>query len=92
MNRGEYLLRRTGLAVFVLLGVLMLTFVVSRVIPGDPARLYLGSRARPEAIAKVREQFGLNDPLPQQFLRYVASTLRGDLGYSFRAKRPIVED
>ena len=92
MNRGEYLLRRAGLAVFVLLGVLMLTFVVSRVIPGDPARLYLGSRARPEAIAKVREQFGLNDPLPQQFLRYVASTLRGDLGYSFRTKRPIVED
>lgn len=92
MNRTEYLLRRAALAVFVLLGVLLLTFIVSRVIPGDPARLYLGSRARPDAIEKVREEFGLNDPLPQQFLRYVGSTLSGDLGYSFRTKRPIVED
>ena len=92
MNRAEYLLRRLALAVFVLLGVLLLTFMVSRVLPGDPARLYLGSRARPEAIEKVREEFGLNDPLPQQFLRYIGSTLRGDLGYSFRTKRPIVED
>ena len=92
MTRTEYLLRRLALAAFVLLGVLMLTFVVSRVIPGDPARLYLGSRARPEAIAEVREQFGLDDPLPQQFLRYVSSTLSGDLGFSFRTKRPIVDD
>ena len=92
MNRTEYLLRRLGLAAFVLLGVLLLTFIVSRVIPGDPARLYLGSRARPEAIERVREEFGLNDPLPQQFLRYIGSTLRGDLGYSFRTKRPIVQD
>lgn len=92
MSRGEYLLRRLGFGLFVLLGVLMVTFVVSRVVPGDPARLYLGPRASPEALAQVRQRLGLDDPLPKQFVKYVASTLRGDLGYSFRTKRPIIED
>jgi peptide/nickel transport system permease protein len=92
MSRGEYLLRRLGLGLFVLLGVLMVTFVVSRVVPGDPARLYLGPRASPEALAQVRERLGLDDPLPKQFVKYVVSTLQGDLGYSFRTKRPIIED
>ncbi len=92
MSRGEYLLRRLGFGLFVLLGVLLVTFVVSRVVPGDPARLYLGPRASPEALAQVRERLGLDDPLPKQFVKYVASTLQGDLGYSFRTKRPIIED
>lgn len=92
MSRGEYLLRRLGLAVFVILGVLMVTFIVSRVVPGDPARLYLGPRAQPEALERVREELGLNDPLPKQFVSYVFDTLRGELGYSFRTKRPILDD
>jgi len=92
MSWGEYLLRRLGLAVLVVLGVLFVTFAVSRMVPGDPARLYLGPRATPEALEQVRQDFGLNDPLPQQFLRYVQSTLRLELGYSFRTKRPILED
>jgi peptide/nickel transport system permease protein len=92
MNRAEYLLRRLGLGILVILGVLMITFVISRVVPGDPALLYLGPRAQPEALEEVREQLGLNDPLPKQFVRYVLSTARGELGYSFRTKRPIVED
>ena len=73
MSRGEYLLRRLALSILVLLGVMMVTFVVSRLIPGDPARLYLGPRASPEKIEEVREQLGLNDPLPEQFLNYVTS-------------------
>jgi len=89
---GEYLLRRLGLAVLVILGVLLITFAVSRVVPGDPARLYLGPRAKPEALERVRQEWGLDDPLPQQFVRYVLSTLRLELGYSFRTKRPILED
>lgn len=92
MSRGEYLLRRLGLAVFVILGVLMVTFIVSRIVPGDPARLYLGPRAQPEALERVREELGLNDPLPKQFVSYVFDTLRGELGYSFRTKRPILDD
>lgn len=92
MSRAEYLLRRLGLGVLVILGVLMVTFVVSRVVPGDPARLYLGPRASPERLEEVREELGLNDPLPVQFARYVAGTFRGELGLSFRTKRPILDD
>ena len=92
MSTTEYLIRRLALAVFVILGVLLMTFVVSRVVPGDPARLYVGSRASPEALEQAREKLGLNDPLFAQFARYVRDTARGELGYSFRTKRPILED
>ena len=92
MSRGEYILRRLALAVFVVLGVLSITFIVSRVVPGDPARLYLGPRATADALEEVREQLGLNDPILKQFGRYVFSTLRGELGYSFRTKRLILDD
>ena len=92
MSRGEYLLRRLGLGILVILGVMVVTFVVSRVVPGDPARLYLGPRASPEKLQEVREAMGLDDPLPQQFVRYVVGILRGELGLSFRTKRPILDD
>lgn len=92
MSRVEYLIRRLALALFVVLGVLLMTFVVSRVVPGDPARLYLGPRASPEALAQIREKLGLDDPPVVQFLRYVRDTARGELGYSYRTKRPIVDD
>ncbi len=92
MSIAEYLLRRLGLAVLVILGVMLIVFLVSRVVPGDPARLYLGPRASAERLEEVRQELGLNDPLPVQFVHYVVSTLQGDLGYSFRTKRPIVED
>lgn len=92
MSGPKFLLRRLMLSILVILGVLLVTFMVSRVIPGDPARLYVGTRASQEALTEVRQQLGLNDPLPQQFVRYVWNTLRGDFGYSYRTKRPILED
>jgi len=92
MGGLEYLFRRLFLAIFVIAGVLMVTFAVSRVVPGDPARLYLGARASAEAIAEIRVELGLDDPLPAQFVRYVASSLQGEFGYSYRTKQPIVED
>lgn len=92
MSRVEYLVRRLGFGAFVILGVLMITFLVSRVVPGDPARLYLGSHASAEALERAREELGLNDPLPRQFARYVVNTARGELGFSYRTKRPILDD
>jgi peptide/nickel transport system permease protein len=92
MSLGEYLLRRLGLGVLVIIGVLMVTFVVSQIIPGDPARLYTGPRASREQVEKVREELGLNDPVPVQFVGYVTRILRGDFGFSVRSKRPILED
>jgi peptide/nickel transport system permease protein len=90
MSRGEYLVRRLGLGILVVIGALMITFIVSNVVPGDPARLYLGSRATPEKLAEARHQLGLD--LPLQFVNYVSRVVHGELGISFLTKRPISED
>ncbi len=92
MSRGAYLLRRLGLALVVLFGVLVVTFVVARIVPSDPAALYAGPRPRPEQVAALRQQLGLDQPLWVQFTRYVGSVLRGDFGVSFKSKRSIIED
>jgi peptide/nickel transport system permease protein len=88
----KYLFRRLTLSVLVVLGVLVVTFMVSRVIPGDPARLYVGTRADAATLKQARQELGLDDPLPKQFVRYLWSCARGDFGYSYRTKRPIIED
>jgi len=92
MSRGEYLLRRLGLGIVVIIGVLMITFIVSYIIPGDPARLYLGSRATPEKLAQARHELGLDQPIPLQFVSYISRLVHGELGISFRTKRPILDD
>jgi len=92
MSIGEYLLRRLWLGLLVILGVLMITFIVSQIVPGDPARLYTGPRASSEEVAKVRQELGLNEPVPLQFIHYIGRVAKGELGYSVRTKRPILED
>jgi peptide/nickel transport system permease protein len=92
MSRADYLLRRLGMAIFVIVGVLVIIFTVSHIVPRDPARLYLGPRASPERLAEVRQELGLDLPLPTQFVYYVSNVLHGDLGISFRTKRPILDD
>ncbi len=92
MGRGEYLVRRLGLGILVVIGALMITFIVSNVVPGDPARLYLGSRATPEKLAQARHELGLDQPLPLQFVNYVSRIVHGQLGISLLTKRPIAED
>lgn len=87
-----YLLRRLGFSVLVFIGVLILTFVVSRVIPGNPAALYAGARPRPEQVAAIKVKLGLDRPLPEQFFVYVSDLLDGDLGESYHSRRSINTD
>ncbi len=86
------IVRRIIFLVFVLFGLSLLTFGLSHIIPGDPARLMAGPRAGQSTVDKIREQYGLNDPLPQQYATYVRNLARGDLGTSFTTRRPVVED
>ena len=76
--------------VLVLLGLCAITFTLSMVVPGDPAAAYLGPRARPEQVEKVRVQLGLDRPLPVQFAFYMRNLLHGDLGESLRTHRPVM--
>ena len=92
MISARYLIRRLALAVVVLGGILVVTFVISRMIPTSPERLYAGPRATNETLIAVREQLGLDRPLHVQFVSYVAGLLQGDLGESILTKRPILRD
>jgi peptide/nickel transport system permease protein len=81
-----------SLLVFVLLGVSVLTFFISHVVPSDPARLAAGPHASAEQVQQLRRQLGLDRPLPEQYWMYMSGLLRGDFGYSLFSRRPVVED
>ncbi|EPG6257708.1 TPA: ABC transporter permease [Klebsiella aerogenes] len=78
--------------ILVVAGVCVITFIISHLIPGDPARLLAGDRASDEIVRHIRQQLGLDLPLWQQFARYVDALLNGDLGTSIRTGRPVLED
>lgn len=92
MAKAEYIIRRLLLAFLVLVGVSIITFVIARMVPSDPAALYVGPRAKPEAREAARIKLGLDRPLYQQYLRYMGEVLRGDFGISVRSRRPIIDD
>jgi peptide/nickel transport system permease protein len=79
---ATYAARRILATIPVLFLVALVTFSIIHLIPGDPARMMLGDHATPEQIERVREQLGLNDPLPQQFASWLGGVVRGDLGES----------
>jgi len=87
-----YILKRLALLAVTLWGVLTLTFFISRVIPGDPARLAAGIRAKPEQVEQLRKELGLDRPLIEQYWRYIGDIVRGNLGMSIRTRRPVSTD
>lgn len=76
--------------IVVLLGVSLATFLMVHAVPGDPAFALLGDQATAEDIARVRRDLGLDRPLPEQYLRYVARAVQGDLGTSIRTGQPVI--
>lgn len=91
-SMAHFLARRLLLQFLVFAGVLVLTFLISHTVPGDPALLRAGPRASAEIIAKIRQDMGLDRPLPVQLWVYVRDLLRGDLGTSILTQRPVVQD
>jgi peptide/nickel transport system permease protein len=75
-----------------LFGLLLIVFTVSHVIPSDPARIMAGENATADQVAAIRHQYGLDLPLPEQFLRYVKDVIGGDMGISLFTQRPVAED
>ena len=82
-------LKRLALAVPSLIGVVIVTFLLARALPGDPAAYFAGPAATKEAIEQVRAKLGLDRPLPVQFVRYVSDLARGDLGVSLTTGQPV---
>jgi ABC-type dipeptide/oligopeptide/nickel transport system permease component len=87
---GRYIFRRIAQSIVVVVGVVCVTFVVLRLVPGDPARVLLPLNAPPSAIAQLRSDLGLDRSLGAQFHSFIASLARGDLGSSFQYGRPVL--
>ncbi len=75
-----------------LIGVIVVSFLLTRVLPGDTAAYFAGPAATPQAIEEVRKQLGLDKPLPEQFKRYVIDLSHGDLGKSLTTGQPVLAD
>lgn len=86
MHRYGFVLKRPLQMIPVLLGISLITFVLVRSIPGDPARLILGTRATPEALARVRAEFGLDESLAMQYVYFLKNLFQGEMGRSILYK------
>ncbi len=86
---SRYIVRRLLELVPVAFGVLLVVFTIAHLTPADPAIVLLGEHATPEAIARIRGELHLNDPLPVQFLHYLAGVVHGDLGNSIQSNERV---
>lgn len=89
---SRLILRRLLGALPSLLGVVVVTFLLMRALPGDPAAFFAGAAATPAAVEEVRKRLGLDKNLAQQFLQYVSDLARGDLGMSLTTGQPVATE
>lgn len=87
-----FVLKRVALTGLMLFGLVCITFTVSNVAPSDPAALAAGPDATRDMVETIRREYGLDRPLPEQFVRYVGGLLQGDLGRSIVTTRPVTQD
>jgi peptide/nickel transport system permease protein len=87
-----YVLRRVLLLVPVLVGLSLLVFAIARLLPGDPVKLAAGPQATAAEVASLAREFGLDRPVPLQYVDYVTGLLRGDWGRSILTRRPVADD
>jgi ABC-type dipeptide/oligopeptide/nickel transport system permease component len=89
---ARFLLQRVLIAVPSLLLVTALVFTIVHLIPGDPAQILAGDMATPQAVAELRIQWGLDRPLPVQYLTYLGNLVAGDLGRSIATRNPVTTE
>jgi peptide/nickel transport system permease protein len=91
MSRFRFILYRPFQMLPVLIGVSIISFLLVQSIPGDPVRIMLGSRASEKVIEATRAQYGLDKPLPVQYLYFVSNVAKGDMGRSIIYRAPVLE-
>ena len=89
---ARHLVRRLAQAAVVVIGVVVVSFLVARAVPGDAAVSATGARASAAELAAARERLGLDQPLPVQLVRYLGDLVRGDLGTSLHTRQPVASD
>jgi peptide/nickel transport system permease protein/oligopeptide transport system permease protein len=83
------MIRRLAATIPVLIGVTLVSFVLTYLLPGDPARAMAGERYREEDLVRIRRDLGLDRPLPEQYARYMGRVVRGDFGTSYATQQPV---
>src|ERR671932_822508 len=89
---GRYILKRLLNLIPVLFGITFLVFILLHLIPGDPAQILAGQRATPETVNAIREQLGLNKPLPVQYFLFLGNLLHFNLGNSIMSGASIIQE
>jgi peptide/nickel transport system permease protein len=92
MGRVLVVLKRVMQAIPTIIGIVVITFLLTRALPGDPAAFFAGPAATPDSIAEIRQQLGLDQPLPVQFGRYLLDLTRGELGQSMTTGQPVMAE
>jgi peptide/nickel transport system permease protein len=88
---GRFIIRRVIQSFFLLLGITLITFVITRLAPGGPETLIEDPNVTQEYLAQVREEYGLNDPIPVQYGKWVVKMFQLDFGRSFEDNRPVID-
>src|SRR6476646_5559983 len=89
---ARYIARRLLLMLLVIVGMSVITFSLSRLVPSNPARLLAGPHARQEQVDALAERYHLTGPIPEQYAVYMSGLLHGDLGLSVTTRRPVADD
>ena len=92
MQTVLFIVRRAAHSIVVLLGLSIVIFVISRILPGDPARIAAGARAPDWVVNNLREQMHLNDPLPVQYVYWLRDAVQGNFGLSLVTRRNVAQD
>ncbi|MFC1651357.1 ABC transporter permease [Candidatus Latescibacterota bacterium] len=87
----EYIIKRLLMIIPILLGVATIIFVLMFLVPGDPARLLMGQHGDEKVLENIRREMGLDKPIYIQYIKYIGKLAKGDLGVSYRQKRPVSE-
>jgi peptide/nickel transport system permease protein len=87
----NYIIRRLIGVIPVLIGVIAVVFILTTIVPGDPARIMMGQRGNPETIARIRSEMGLDKPLPVQFMDFMKNAITLNLGNSYRNNMSVIE-
>lgn len=91
MRTVKYIVKRILIAIPVLIGVMLIIFLLLNVVPGDPVTLMMREHIKPELIARMREQMGLDDPVMVRFALYLKNAIHGDFGTSYKLNRNVTD-
>ncbi len=86
----NFLLQRLFYSLLIIFGVVTVTFFLMYILPGDPARLMLGQRADVQSVEAIRAELGLDKPIYEQYLSFLAKATQGNLGRSFATNRDVL--